>query len=102
MIIRGLICHFSPELRTPPGAGMIKDAKARGIAPLRAGYGAGPLRITDMDSMPGLVIAGEIDEDTYPVLVARLNDLAAGAPEFHFDLAGVEYCDLAGLRPSSS
>ena len=77
---------------------MIKDAKSRGIAPLRAGYGAGPLRLTDMDSVPGLVIAGEIDEDTYPVLVARLNDLAAGAPEFHFNLADVEYCDLAGLR----
>jgi ABC-type transporter Mla MlaB component len=51
-----------------------------------------------MGSPPGLVIAGEIDEDTYPVLVAKLNELAASGPEFHFNLAGVEYCDLAGLR----
>ena len=81
-----------------PGTGMIKDARSRGIAPLPAGYGAGPLRITDMETRPGLVIVGEIDEDTYPVLVARLNELAAGASEFHFNLAGLEYCDLAGLR----
>jgi anti-anti-sigma regulatory factor len=51
-----------------------------------------------MGSPPGLVIAGEIDEDTYQVLVARLNEVAASGPEFHVNLAGVEYCDLAGLR----
>jgi anti-anti-sigma regulatory factor len=77
---------------------MIKDARSRGIGPVPAGYGAGALRITEMGSPSGLVIAGEIDEDTYPVLVAKLNELAASGPEFHFNLAGVEYCDLAGLR----
>jgi ABC-type transporter Mla MlaB component len=46
----------------------------------------------------GLAIAGEIDEDTYAALVGTLDDHARGVAEIHFSLAGVEYCDLAGLR----
>ena len=76
---------------------MIKDAESRGIGSSPAGYG-GALRITEMDSPPGLIIVGEIDEDTYPALVARLNALAVSAGEIHVNLGGVEYCDLAGLR----
>ena len=48
-------------------------------------------------SPPGLAIAGEIDEDTYPALVGELEELANTA-EIHLHLAGVKYCDLAGLR----
>jgi anti-anti-sigma factor len=81
-----------------PGTDMIKDAKSSGIGPIQAEYGGTALRITETDSPTGLVLAGEIDEDTYPALVAKLNELAAGVPEIHFDLAGLEYCDLAGLR----
>jgi len=51
-----------------------------------------------MANPPGLAIAGEIDEGTYPALVATLNERADGAGEIHFDLGGVQYCDLAGLR----
>jgi len=47
---------------------------------------------------PGLLLAGEIDEDTYPALEAVLAAFAAGAADVHLDLAGVAYCDLAGLR----
>ena len=47
---------------------------------------------------PGLVLAGEIDEDTYPALEAVLAAFAAGATDVHLDLAAVAYCDLAGLR----
>jgi ABC-type transporter Mla MlaB component len=79
------------------GTDMIKDAKSSRITAGPAGYG-GALRITEMGRPPGLILAGEIDEDTYPVLVARLDGLAPGAPEIHFNLANVEYCDLAGLR----
>ncbi len=60
-------------------------------------YDDGVLRITATGNPPGLAIAGEIDEDTYPALVAKLEELA-GAGEIHLNLAGVEYCDLAGLR----
>jgi anti-anti-sigma regulatory factor len=45
-----------------------------------------------------LVLAGEIDEETYPALVSRLGGVAAGAAEVHLDLSAVRYCDLAGLR----
>ena len=67
---------------------MIKDAESRGIGSSPAGYG-GALRITEMDSPPGLIIVGEIDEDTYPALVARLNALAVSAGEIHVNLAGM-------------
>jgi anti-anti-sigma factor len=46
---------------------------------------------------PGLTIAGEIDEDTYPALVTKLGELD-GLAEIHLNLAGLTYCDLAGLR----
>jgi ABC-type transporter Mla MlaB component len=60
-------------------------------------YDDGVLRITATSNPPGLAIAGEIDEDTYPALVAKLEEFAGG-DEIHLNLAGVEYCDLAGLR----
>jgi anti-anti-sigma factor len=76
----------------------MKDARLSGTGPLHAEYGGAALRITEMGSPTGLVLAGEIDEDTYPALVAKLNEFAARIPEVHFDLGGLEYCDLAGLR----
>lgn len=59
---------------------------------------AGDLRITPTSSPPGLAITGEIDESTYGDLAAALGRLTAGPGEIHVDLAGVKYCDLAGLR----
>jgi ABC-type transporter Mla MlaB component len=60
-------------------------------------YDDGVLRMTPVGNPSGLAIAGEIDEDTYPALVAKLEEFAGG-DEIHLNLAGVEYCDLAGLR----
>jgi ABC-type transporter Mla MlaB component len=56
----------------------------------------GVLRITQLTG-PALALAGEIDEDTYQALVAVLAEFAVG-DEVRLDLAGVYYCDLAGLR----
>jgi hypothetical protein len=61
-------------------------------------YDDGVLRITTTDDPPGLAIAGEIDESTYPGLVSALDKLAEGPAEVHVSLAEVSYCDLAGLR----
>lgn len=48
---------------------------------------------------PELVVAGEIDEFSYPDLTASLAEVArAGRGDIHVDLGGVEYCDIAGLR----
>ncbi len=58
----------------------------------------GVLRITCSGSPPVIALAGEIDEATYPGLVRALDEAADGEREIHFDLARVEYCDLAGLR----
>lgn len=55
------------------------------------------LRITPANDVPGLVIAGEIDESTYPILLAGLA-AAEGDREIRIDLGGVRYCDLAGLH----
>jgi anti-anti-sigma factor len=60
-------------------------------------YDDGVLRMTSIGTPPGLAIAGEIDEETYPALVSKLEELA-GFPEIHLNLAAVTYCDLAGLR----
>ena len=60
-------------------------------------YDDGVLRMTSTGSPPVLVIEGEIDEDTYPALVRKLGELT-GPAEIHLNLAGVQYCDLAGLR----
>jgi anti-anti-sigma factor len=75
-----------PDEGQPP-----ENATARSV------YDDGVLQMTPVDSPPGLVIAGEIDEDTYSALIGKLEKLA-GAAEIHLDLSGVTYCDLAGLR----
>jgi ABC-type transporter Mla MlaB component len=55
------------------------------------------LRVSSSGSPPWLVIAGEIDESTYPILLAGLA-AAEEYREIRIDLDGVRYCDLAGLR----
>jgi anti-anti-sigma factor len=46
-----------------------------------------------------LRLAGVIDESTYPVLRRALAKAAmAGDGTIRVDMAGVEFCDLAGLR----
>jgi anti-anti-sigma factor len=76
---------------------MPRKAKPAEAAGDHAVYDDGVLRITATSSPPGLAIAGEIDEGTYPALVEKLEGLA-GRTDIHINLAGVEYCDLAGLR----
>ena len=61
-------------------------------------YDDGVLRITCMGSPASLAVAGDIDEYTCPALVDTLRKLTDGLHEIHINLAGVEYCDLAGLR----
>jgi ABC-type transporter Mla MlaB component len=55
------------------------------------------LRITPLNGAPGLIIAGEIDESSYPLLLRGLAGLDPH-DDIHIDLSGVEFCDLAGLR----
>ncbi len=59
----------------------------------------GTLRITWRGGEPPiLALAGEVDESSYPGLVVALTGAAARYDEIHLDLAGLDYCDLAGLR----
>src|SRR5580658_3030994 len=60
-------------------------------------YDDGVQRMTATGRPPLVAITGEIDEDTYPALLAMLTKLAQ-LTEIHLNLAGVQYCDLAGLR----
>jgi len=46
----------------------------------------------------GLAVAGEIDESRFRFFAEALESLAVGLSLVHIDLAGVEYCDVAGLR----
>jgi ABC-type transporter Mla MlaB component len=59
-------------------------------------YDDGVLRITGVP--PVAALAGEIDESSYAGLVGALEELGNGYNEVQLDLAGVRYCDLAGLR----
>lgn len=58
----------------------------------------GVLRITCTDNPHVVALAGEIDESNYQGLVEVLAQIADEPGDLHFDLAGVDYCDLAGLR----
>ena len=51
--------------------------------------------MTAVSSPPGLAIAGDVDEDTYPALLEKLEELT-GRAEVHLYSADVEYCDLVG------
>ena len=59
---------------------------------------SGALRMVLMSYPPGLALGGDVDEATYPALVAVLGEIARGRGEVHVDLSAVEFCDLAGLR----
>jgi len=56
------------------------------------------LRITRIPGQTALAVAGEIDDYTHAALVDALRTLTGGLREIHINLAGVEYCDIAGLR----
>jgi anti-anti-sigma factor len=59
----------------------------------------GTLRIAWRPGQPPIMaLTGEVDESSYPGLVAALTGAAARYEEIHLDLAGLDYCDLAGLR----
>ena len=55
------------------------------------------LRITKAHDRPGLIIAGDVDESSYPLLLQSLAALDHHGG-IHIDLGGIEFCDLAGLR----
>jgi anti-anti-sigma factor len=63
-------------------------------------YDDGVLRIAPLEQQAGLVLSGEIDESTYAALLEVLEEQARanGHGEIHLDLAGVEFCDAAGLH----
>ncbi len=64
-----------------------------------AAYDDGVLLIVPVaDGPPGVVLAGEIDEQNRAALAAALGQLAAGHRQFYVDMAAVSYCDLASLR----
>jgi ABC-type transporter Mla MlaB component len=49
-------------------------------------------------SWQGLAVTGEIDESSFRFFAEALDALAGGMSPFHIDLAGVQFCDIAGLR----
>jgi ABC-type transporter Mla MlaB component len=55
------------------------------------------LRITKAHDQPGLIIAGDVDESGYALLLESLAALDHHGGT-HIDLGGIEFCDLAGLR----
>lgn len=58
-----------------------------------------PLTVAFSRPPATLRLAGVIDESTYPVLRRALAKAAmAGDDALRVDMAGVEFCDLAGLR----
>ena len=64
----------------------------------RALFDDGALRITHTSNPPGLSITGDVDEFTYSGLMSALENFTNGPAEIYVDLAGMQYCDFAGLR----
>jgi hypothetical protein len=60
-----------------------------------AGQGISPFSVSR--SRLGLAVTGEIDESSFWFFAEALDALAEGSL-VRIDLAGVEYCDIAGLR----
>jgi anti-anti-sigma regulatory factor len=60
----------------------------------------GRLRITWEARPPRLMLAGDIDLTTHAALIAALAlaSAADGTGQVHIDMAGVSFCDVAGLR----
>ena len=80
-----------------------RPARAQGLINVRnpelgIWHSHGALRIAVMRVPPGLALGGDIDEETYPALVAALNHIPPDNASFHVDLSAVTFCDLAGLR----
>jgi len=61
-------------------------------------YYDGVLQVICAGSPQVVRIAGEIDESSYPGLVSTLDDLVDREGDVHINLAGLAYCDVAGLR----
>ena len=82
----------------------MKASDSRSAAAADAAAASGPARAGDTGLQithacgRRLILAGEIDETVIPALTAAISQAADGAGEIQIDLAGVDYCDLAGLR----
>jgi ABC-type transporter Mla MlaB component len=67
--------------------------------PIRSVPGDGRLQVTwGAGPPPRLVLAGDIDLTTHADLTAALAKVADSTGQVHIDLAGVRFCDVAGLR----
>jgi ABC-type transporter Mla MlaB component len=75
-----------------------RDTVRPGLPPVDgdAGQGISPLSVSR--SPQGLAVSGEIDESSFSFFAQALYALAEEISPVHIDLAGVEYCDIAGLR----
>ncbi|WP_433239763.1 MEDS domain-containing protein [Actinomadura nitritigenes] len=91
------LCQFDASWFAPGGLGAL-EACHGGRAGADAVFDDGVLRIDPLFAPPGLRLSGSIDESTLPGLLAALRGLDGRAAHVCLDLAGVEFCDLAGLR----
>jgi anti-anti-sigma regulatory factor len=84
------------------GAGAAQLATAHAPMPHRSWLSVtlpGEIAITkDGQVHATLVLDGEIDEETHPVLIEALSLLPRDNTSLHVDLSAVTFCDLAGLR----
>ncbi|MFI0351871.1 MEDS domain-containing protein [Actinomadura sp. 9N407] len=74
------------------------DARHAGRVRVDDLYDDGVLRITPTYTPPGLRLTGAIDESTLPAVEWALLEVAGRGGHFCLDLAGLDFCDMAGLR----
>jgi ABC-type transporter Mla MlaB component len=96
-------------IKISPPAGDWQDVPVGGQGPVPAAwldlapgdhhvFDDGALRIRVTSSPPGLALAGEVDEFSFPNLLNALEMITDGLAPVHVDLGGLVYCDVAGLR----
>jgi anti-anti-sigma regulatory factor len=81
---------------SPPGCG--RYTIRPGLLPGDDAAGQGMSALSVSRSRQGLAVTGEIDESSFRFFAEALGALAEGISPVHIDLAGVQYCDIAGLR----
>jgi ABC-type transporter Mla MlaB component len=87
----------SHATRSPPVYGQ-RTIRPGLLPDITAGAGQGISPLSVSRSRHCLTVTGEIDESSFSFFAEALYALAEETSLVHIDLAGVEYCDVAGLR----
>jgi len=92
------LCQYDPRWFGRRPLEHLLGVHQRGNVRVDDVYDDGVLRIAPTFTPPGLALHGAVEESTFPALLRALADLGDETGHLCLDLAGLEFCDMAGLR----